>query len=157
MVPMTRAEQLSDFTLFDGLTAAQRAAVAGAARDVEFSSGTRLFEEGQLASGCWLIRAGQVALETSFPGRGQSVVQTLGPGDVLGWSWLVPPHHWHFTATAQGPVSAVQLDTAALRTLAQQDPALGYPLALGLIEVLLARLQSTRARLLDLYGSPRER
>jgi CRP-like cAMP-binding protein len=154
---MTSVDQLSGFALFDGLTAAQRAAVASAAQPVEFAAGTRLFEEGQLALGCWLIRAGQVALETSFPGRGQSVVQTLAPGDVLGWSWLVPPHHWHFTATAQGPVSAVQLDTAALRTLAQQDPALGYPLALGLIEVLLARLQSTRARVLDLYGSPRER
>jgi len=154
---MTSVDQLSGFALFDGLTAAQRAAVASAAQPVEFAAGTRLFEEGQLALGCWLILAGQVALETSFPGRGQSAVQTLGPGDVLGWSWLVPPHHWHFTATAQGPVSAVQLDTAALRTLAQQDPALGYPLALGLIEVLLARLQSTRARLLDLYGSPRER
>jgi CRP-like cAMP-binding protein len=154
---MTSADRLSGFAVFDGLTAAQRTAVASAAREVGFGSGAQLFEEGQLASGCWLIRAGRVALETSFPGRGQSVVQTLGPGDVLGWSWLVPPHYWHFTATARGPVSAVQLDTAALRALAQQDPALGYPLALGFIEILLARLQSTRARLLDLYGSPRER
>jgi CRP/FNR family cyclic AMP-dependent transcriptional regulator len=154
---MTTAEQLSGFALFDGLTAAQGAAVADAARGVDFASGARLFEEGQPASGCWLIRAGRVALGTSVPGRGQVVVQTLGPGDVLGWSWLVPPHQWHFTATADGPVSAIQLDTARLRVLARQDPAFGYRLALGLMEALLARLQSTRARLLDLYGSPRER
>jgi CRP/FNR family cyclic AMP-dependent transcriptional regulator len=154
---VTSPEQLAGFAPFDRLTPAQRGSVARTARDAIYPDGTRLFDEGQEASGCWLIRAGQVALETSVPGRGQVVVHTLGPGDVLGWSWLVPPHRWHFTATASGTVSAVRLETTQLRALADQDPALGYPLSLGLFEVLLARLQSTRSRLLDLYGSPRER
>jgi CRP/FNR family cyclic AMP-dependent transcriptional regulator len=154
---MTSIEPLADFSLFERLSAEQRAAIAQAAQAVDIPAGTQLFEEGQVATGCWLIRAGQVALTASIPGRGQAVVQTLGPGDVLGWSWLVPPHHWHFTATANQPVSALRLDTVRVQSLAEQDPALGYPLALGIIEVLLARLQSTRSRLLDLYGSPRER
>jgi CRP/FNR family transcriptional regulator, cyclic AMP receptor protein len=76
---------------------------------------------------------------------------------VLGWSWLVPPHFWHFTAMAGTPVIAVELDTAELRALADSDPSLGYPLSLGLFEVVVSRLQSTRSRLLDLYGNPRER
>lgn len=156
-MPVTRPEELADFEVFARLTPAQRAVVARTAQDVTFTAGTRLFEEDQAASGCWLIRAGQAALETSVPGRGQVVVHTLGPGDVLGWSWLVPPHHWHFTATVSQPVTAVQLETTQLRMLADADPALGYPLSLGLFEVLLGRLQSTRSRLLDLYGSPRER
>ena len=46
------------------------------------------------------------------------------------------------------------MDTVRLRALADGDPALGYPLLLGLLEVVLSRLQSTRSRLLDLYGSP---
>jgi len=150
-------EQLGGFPVFDRLTVAQRALVAEVAREVTFTAGTRLFDEGQPASGCWLIRAGQVALETAVPGRGQVVVHTLGQGDVLGWSWLVPPHRWHFSATATGAVRAVQLETTRLLVLADADPALGYPLALGFFEILLGRLQSTRSRLLDLYGSPRER
>lgn len=154
---MASPEQLAPFPVFGRLTPAQRAVVAATAQDVSLAAGTRLFEEGQDATGCWLIRHGQVTLETAVPGRGQVVIQTLGPGDLLGWSWLVPPHRWHFTAMASGPVSAVRLDTAQLRALADQDPALGYPLSLGLFETLLARLQSTRSRLLDLYGSPRER
>jgi CRP/FNR family transcriptional regulator, cyclic AMP receptor protein len=152
-----RPEEIAGFALFDRLTPVQRAAVAGTARNAAYADRTRIFDEGQPASGCWLLRAGQVALQTLVPGRGEVVVQTLGPGDVLGWSWLVPPHHWHFSATAIGPVSAVELDTEQLRGLAELDPALGYPLSLGLFEVLLARLQSTRSRLLDLYGNPRER
>jgi len=83
-------------------------------------------------------------------------VQTLAPGELLGWSWLVPPYYWHFTAVAKAEVSAVEFDAARLRVLADGDPALGYPLALGLFEMVVARLQSTRSRLLDLYGSPRD-
>jgi CRP-like cAMP-binding protein len=157
VIPVVSPEQLAAFPLLGRMTPDQRAAIARTAQNVTYPAGARLFIEGQVASGCWLIRHGQVALETSVPGRGQVVVHTLGRGDVLGWSWLVPPHHWHFTATASEPVTAVQLDTAQLRDLADRDPALGYPLSLGLLESLLARLQSTRARLLDLYGSPRER
>jgi CRP/FNR family cyclic AMP-dependent transcriptional regulator len=91
------------------------------------------------------------------PGRGAIVIQAFGPGDVLGWSWLVPPRRWHFGAVAVDEVHAVALDTTRLQALADADPALGYPFALGLFEALLQRLQSTRARLLDLYGNPRER
>lgn len=148
---------LAGFRLFDRLSAAQLATIADTVREVSFDAGATLFEDGQQAVGCWLIRSGQVALETDFPGRGQVTVQTLGPGDVLGWSWLVPPHHWHFTAVVTAPVTAAELDTTRLRALAELDPALGYPLALGLFEVLLERLQSTRSRLLDMYGNPRDR
>jgi CRP/FNR family transcriptional regulator, cyclic AMP receptor protein len=159
---MTGAEQdqadpLAGFTPFGRLSPAQRARVAALARPVSFPEGTRLFDEGQDAKGCWLIQTGQVALQSDVTGRGPVTVHTLGPGDMLGWSWLVPPHHWHFTATAHTPVSAIAVDTVALRTLADGDPALGYPLLLGILEAALSRLQSTRWRLLDLYGSPHAR
>ncbi len=115
---MTTPDELAGFALFDRLTPAQLAAVAGAAEPLLIPAGMRFFEEGQPAAGCWLIRGGQVALETLVTGRGQVVVHTLGAGDVLGWSWLVPPHRWQFTATASGPVTAVALDTTRLQELA---------------------------------------
>ncbi|MDQ2749682.1 MAG: cyclic nucleotide-binding domain-containing protein [Actinomycetota bacterium] len=154
---MVAVEQLAGFALLDRLSDAHRVMIAEAAQPVDIAAGNRLFDEGEPALGCWLIRAGEVALATSVPGRGLTVVQTLGPGDLLGWSWLVPPRRWHFAATAQTPVTAWRLDTDRLRALAEDDPGLGYPLALGLFEILLTRLQDTRARLLDLYRSPRER
>jgi CRP/FNR family cyclic AMP-dependent transcriptional regulator len=154
---MASPDELAGFALFDRLTPAQLDAVAGAAEPVLIPAGMRFFEEGQPATGCWLIRGGQVALETLVTGHGQVVVHTLGAGDVLGWSWLVPPHHWQFTATASGPVRAVALDTARLQVLADADPVLGYSLSTGLLDAALARLQATRSRIMDLYGSPRER
>ena len=121
---------------------------------MRFAARQRLFSEGQPAQGCWLIEDGRVALDMAVPGRGQVVLQTLGPGDVLGWSWLVPPHRWHYGATAVLPTTATELDTERLRALAELDPRFGYTLVLTLFEAVLQRLQATRARLLDLYGSP---
>jgi CRP/FNR family cyclic AMP-dependent transcriptional regulator len=154
---MGSPEQLAKFSPFDRLTPEQRDLIAGAARPAAFAAGEVLFSAGAPAVGCWLLDQGQVALGTDVPGRGLVVVQTLGPGDVLGWSWLVPPRRWHYTAEAGTAVNAIEIDTERLLALADADPALGYPLTLGFIEIVVARLQHTRSRLLDLYGSPRAR
>jgi CRP/FNR family transcriptional regulator, cyclic AMP receptor protein len=68
----------------------------------------------------------------------------------------VPPHRWHFGAAAIEPSTATELDTGQLRALAVADPAFGYALATTLFSVMLERLQSTRARLLDLYRGSRD-
>lgn len=144
-------EAVAEFPLFAQLPAAERVLISRAARAVSFEAGRRVFCEGQPAHGCWLIRAGHVVLDAHVPGPGAVVMQTLGPGDVLGWSWLVPPYRWHFGATAIEPVAAIELDTVQLRALAEQDPRFGHRLTLALFEALLERLQATRARLVDLY------
>ncbi len=50
--------------------------------------------------------------------------------------------------------TATKLDTGQLRRLASEDPQFGYALALTMFQACAQRLQATRARLLDLYGSP---
>ena len=101
-----------------------------------------------------MIRSGHVALDLPVPGRGEVVVQTVGPGDVVGWSWLIPPCQWQFGARAIDDVAAVRLDTDRLKAMADQDPALGYALVLTLFRAVTHRLQATRARLLNLYDNP---
>ena len=154
---MESAVLLADFPVLARLSAAELGQVSRAATLTSFAARERVFAEGEPAEGCWLIHSGRIGLDTFVPGRGAVVVQTLGPGDVLGWSWLVPPYRWHFGAVAVAPSVAAVLDTAQLRTLAEEDPAFGYALATTLFTAMLDRLQATRARLLDLYGSPRDR
>jgi CRP/FNR family cyclic AMP-dependent transcriptional regulator len=154
---MPNAEELATIPLLAGLGLEQRDKLAALSHTVTFAAGHRLFDEGRPADACWLIRSGQVALDTVFPGAGRTVIQTLGAGDVLGWSWLVEPYRWRFGAVAVEDVEAFELDAAPLRDLLCHDPSLGCPVMLGLFQALLSRLESTRARVLDLYGSPRER
>ena len=145
---------VADLPLLSGMSPEQLALVEASAKKVSFVAGERVFAEGQPANSCWLLLRGCVALDVTIQGRGQVVVQTVDAGEVLGWSWLTPPYRWHFGARALEPTAAILLDTGQLRALGQQDPAFGYALAIRLLVVVLDRLQATRARLLDLYGSP---
>ncbi|WP_432971536.1 Crp/Fnr family transcriptional regulator [Dactylosporangium sp. CA-233914] len=118
-------------------------------------AGTRIFEENGRAERFWLIREGGVELDTRVPGGGAVVVDTLGPGTVLGWSWLFPPYRWHFGAVTTSPVLAIALDGPGVRGLCDADPVLGQELTRRFMAVVVARLQATRSRLLGL-GLDRE-
>lgn len=89
-----------------------------------------------------------------MPGRPNLIVETLGRGDVIGFSWLSPPHRWQFGAEAVEPTEAFELDGATVMALCDRHPELGYQLALRLLAAAVQRLQATRIRLLDLYGAP---
>jgi CRP/FNR family cyclic AMP-dependent transcriptional regulator len=126
--------------------------VAGCARNVVFGAGELLLSEGEAADTLYLVRRGRVAIEIRGPGYGPLCVETLGPGDALGWSWLFPPYRWRFDARALEPVGALSVDGACLRAKAEADPAFGYELMKRVAAVTIERLQAARIRLLDLYG-----
>jgi len=65
--------------------------IVGCAANVRFKAGTFIFREGEPADHFFLIRAGKVALQIHHPERGPLTIETLGEGDILGWSWLFPP------------------------------------------------------------------
>jgi hypothetical protein len=80
-------------------------------------------------------------------------VESLGRGEVLGWSWLFPPYRWHFSASAGEVTSVIEFDAAGVRELCAR-PRAGFQLAIQLTEVVVDRLQPTRMRLLDQQGQP---
>jgi hypothetical protein len=94
-----------------------------------------------------------VALETFVPGRGPLVIDTVGPGQLLGASWLVPPYRWMFDGRTVEAVRAVALDGACIRAKCEDDTGLGFELMKRVAVVIQSRLQSARLRLLDLYGA----
>ena len=138
--------------VFSGLEPDQLELIAGCGRNVTFDAGERLFREGDAADTFFLVRHGIAALDTYVPNRGQLTVDTVGPGEIAGWSWLVPPYRWHFTGRAVEPIRAVQFDGACLRRKCEEDPLLGYDLLNRFAQVLVERLQATRFQLMDVYG-----
>jgi CRP-like cAMP-binding protein len=126
--------------------------LAGCASNVRFETGDVLFREGGAADRFYVIRSGTVALETFAPARGGMTIETIGAGEVVGWSWLFPPYRWQFDARALSRVRATALDGACLRGKCEDDPALGYDLMKRFAQVMIERLQWTRLRLLDVYG-----
>jgi len=140
--------------LLPGLSDAARARLAELSTPAFWVPDEIVFHEGEPARRCWVLRRGRVLLSTAVPGRGDVVIETLGGGDVLGWSWLQPPRVWSFGARAAQSTEALQLDVADLQEAAERDPAFGYAVVRAMSGLLLDRLQATRARLLDLYANP---
>ena len=134
-------------TFMRGMPPGHLDALADAATDVTFPARHRIFAEGGYAASFWLIRAGRVALDLQVPGEGPVVIETIGIGGLIGWSWLFPPYQWKFGAVCASPVEAFQFDAAIVRSRCEADPALGYDLITRLARVLAGRLQTTRTRL----------
>lgn len=127
--------------------------LVGCASNIRFEEGGYLLHEGQTADKFFLIRTGRVALEVNLDERGSLRVQTVGPGDVLGWSWLISPYRWHFSGVAVADVRAVALDGKCLRNKCETDHDFGYAMLKRLSQVMEQRLEATRLQLLDLYGT----
>jgi CRP/FNR family transcriptional regulator, cyclic AMP receptor protein len=130
----------------------QLAALAEAASDVNFPASHRIFEDGGLASRFWLIQSGHVSLDLDVPGEGPVVIETIGMGELLGWSWLFPPFKWAFGAVAATPVEGFEFDAPAVRACCESDPSLGYQLHRRVNQVLAKRLRATRIRLIARTG-----
>jgi CRP/FNR family transcriptional regulator, cyclic AMP receptor protein len=128
--------------------------LAKTATDVTFPAGHRLFEDGASASRFWLIRSGYVTLDLHVPGQGRTKIETIGMGELLGWSWLFPPHQFAFGAVAASPVEAFEFDARVVRACCASDPALGYEVTRRLSQVLARRLQATRVRLITASTQP---
>jgi CRP-like cAMP-binding protein len=115
-----------------------------------------ILREGKAADAFFLILGGLVAIELLLPDRGVLRLQTVGAGEVIGWSWLVPPYRWEFDARAVSRTSAVLLDGRKLRDLFESDHSLGFHFVRDLLTVVAERLKAARLQLLDIYGAPRE-
>lgn len=146
-------DYLPEHPFFKGLDPDLIEFLAGCARNVHFRDGEIIFKAGEKADTFYVVRKGRVAIQMYNPGGGgASIFDTADAGDVVGWTWLVPPYKWIFDATASEEVSAVAFDGECLRNKCEADPAVGYALMKRVTLVMHQRLQAARMRLLDLYG-----
>lgn len=141
---------LREHAFFNGLPSKYFDFVVGCASHVVFKSGEVILKEGESADKFYLIRSGRVAIYIDQ--RKHIPVQTIGEGDILGWSWLIPPHRYRFSAEAAENTRAVVLDGKCLREKCEKNSDLGYELLKRLISIFTQRLEATRLQLLDVYN-----
>jgi CRP-like cAMP-binding protein len=135
----------------DGLSRKHLNLLAGCAMEVAFPSGDVLCQEGDRANRFYLILEGEVALELDA-GHGASIpVQTIGPGETVGWSWLVHPYYSHLSARAVTPVKALFFYATWVMEECEKDHDLGYELLKRVTALAVKRLEAALGRLLSLH------
>ncbi len=143
---------LAEHPFFKGLHEEHISIIVGCASNVRFDAGKMILREGEEANQFYLIRAGKVTLQLMTPNKGPIIIETLAEGDILGWSWLVPPYTWHFDAKALELTRMIALDGKCLRNKCESDHNLGFELLKRFGDIMIKRLESTRLQLLDIYG-----
>jgi len=121
-----------------------------------FAADDVILKEGSDTETFGIVLDGRVALRLLVPERGAVTVMTVEPGDVVGWSALVPPYRATSTAVAVAPTRLLAFESAPLRKALQEDPALAATVYPRVLEAVARRLGATRHQLLDLYGRERE-
>jgi CRP/FNR family cyclic AMP-dependent transcriptional regulator len=140
---------IAEQPFFQGLSQEHLHTLADNAMQTWFESGEIIFGEGDLANRFYLIIEGKVALESSIKNGDSILLQTIGKGELLGWSWLFSPYFWRLHARAVEPTEAIFLYGTHLREQCETNHDLGYELFKRISEVMMKRLQLARGRYLD--------
>ena len=130
-----------------GMNHRELALLTDCAMVVQLKNGQMIFREGDIANRFYLIESGKVILESSGTLGDPVVIDTIGAGDLLGWSWMFPPYVWHFAARAVEPVTAIFFYGTILREYCERDHSLGYELFKRMGAVMIKRLQAARTKM----------
>ena len=139
---------LSQGELFEGLSreALQRLLATGKSRTLQADE--YLFLLGDDASDFCVLVKGQVDL--CFPMRLRGAVkdvtvESVGPGQALGWSALVKPHRFTLSARAIEPSEVIRFARRDLLELFQAEPSIGYAFFTKVSEIVGIRLHTFQA------------
>jgi CRP/FNR family cyclic AMP-dependent transcriptional regulator len=134
-----------------GMSPKQLALLTDCAMAVQFKNGQVIFREGEQANRFYLIETGKVILESSEGVGDPVVIDTIGAGDLLGWSWMFPPYSWHFTARAVETTRALFFYGTILREYCEKDNSLGYEILKRMTVVMNRRMQAARNKMLAIH------
>ncbi len=148
---MTLSSLKDTALLLQGLSEEGVEFLESVATEVHFPVGALIFEEDDPADSFYLIAEGKAGLEVPIHTRPAALIQTIGPGEILGVSWLFPPYRWSWRARAVTTTSAVAFDAAAVRGQCETDRDLALHVYWVVAHEAVRRLHATRIRLLDLY------
>ncbi len=140
---------LKQHTFFKDLPQKYFDFILGCTSHVVFKAGEVILKEGDSADKFYLVRSGNVAIYIEKPQ--EITIQTIRDGDILGWSWLIPPYRYRFSAKALENSRLLALDGKCLREKCEQNSDLGYAVLKRLVGVLTERLEATRLQLLNIY------
>ncbi len=138
--------------IFKGMSKSHFEILCNGVKRVQFKEGKYIFHEGKSANKFYMVLSGNIALEVLMANdRDPIIINIVGKGNLLGWSWIFPPYRWRFDAHALTDVEAIQFDGMYIRKRCEEDNSLGYELMKRYALLLQERLDSLRSQNPDLY------
>jgi CRP/FNR family transcriptional regulator, cyclic AMP receptor protein len=149
MAEISLAKRLGDSALLTGLAPEFLGILAQHARARRLAENEVVFRYGERAHHFYLVTQGHISVEVAAIEGPALQLQDLGPGKVVGWSWLIPPHRWSFQARAKTPAEIIELDGDAVLRECEANPKFGYELLKRFSALMSERLQHARQRMIE--------
>ena len=128
--------------------------VSNSATELQLKKGDILFRQGEFADKFFLLRQGQVSVQVPALVGPALEIQHLSEGQILGWSWLIPPFRWHFLARAVEDSDLLEFDGSAILAHCEEDPKFGYELFKHFAGLMSERLEVARQKMMDQWDPP---
>lgn len=151
---MTAQKRLRECQVFSMLTNAELEKIASLVLEKEYEAGTTIFKGGDSAEELLVLQEGKIVLQMTLP-KAQTqmsrkvTIDIVARNEAVGWSVMVEPYVYTFTAVCLQEVKALSISGIKLRWLLQDDPKIGYNVLKGLIKVVASRLDETRQLLIS--------
>jgi CRP-like cAMP-binding protein len=134
--------------LLAGLDDREAAGVLALGLPVSLAAGEVLFRLGAEAASLYIVRSGLITLSMPMQvgGRDEDVrIDERGPGQTLGWSTLIPPHHFTLKAAAPDASELLVFPREALLQHLASRPAVGFAVWRNVAALVGQRLQVFQA------------
>lgn len=151
---MTVKQVLHKCPVFATLTNDELAKIAALAVEREYEAGDTICWEHDTAEELLVLTKGKAALQMTLPDvpsqpSRQTTVDVTTTNEIAGWSVVVEPFVYTFTAICLQNTTVIAINGAKLRELFQSNNHIGYEVLKGLIKVVAGRLDDTRRLLLS--------
>ena len=145
---------LSAHSFFSGLEDDFMKFLSNSAKELRIKKGEVLFQQGKHADKFYLLRSGQVSVQVPALVGPTLELQVLGEGQILGWSWLIPPYRWNFQALALEDSTLLEFDSSDILARCEEDPIFGYELLKRFAALMSERLDAARQKFIDQWDPP---
>lgn len=152
MADATIHAYLAQHPFFAGLPAHYLTLLSSHANLQQYGAQQRVFKQDSSADHFFIVQKGKVTLEIPAISGEPLNIQTVGDGQLLGWSWLIPPYRWLFDARVIEPSTLIVLDGQKLREACDNDPKLGYDLLRRFAVLMAERLSASRLAAIKQYS-----
>lgn len=139
---------------FTGLSATAISFLAASASRRDVRPGEVLYRYGKRADRFYLLKAGTISVEIAALEGPPLQLQQLGPGKVLGWSWLIPPYTWHFQARAEDQAEVIEFDGESILAHCEADAEFGYQILKRFSALMSRRLEQAREQMMEEWRPP---
>lgn len=145
---------LAEQRFFSGLSSEAIALLARSAKERALATNKILIRHDDAAASFFLVRKGRISREVPAILGPPLIMHSIGEGEVLGWSWLIPPRRWTLQARVEEPTVVLEFDGATLLARCEKDPALGYELLKRFSSLMSERLTHSRQRMMSEWNPP---